>query len=148
MPTKLARRPSSERASSWAFMPCFWSLNHHPDPNWSSKRFEGWEAIFSKKGDWVEYDDVDFGQNDVLNGFALKAKFDIGKKFTIIVHVDSKTGPVVGKFSTINLKLPADVSATGTFKKNWGEKNPKGVHNIFVELAEGENVAVDWISFE
>ena len=116
------------------------------DPD-TTKRFEGWEAIFSKKGDWVEYDDVDFGQNDNLKSFAIKAKFSTGKKSTIIVHVDSPTGPVVGKFSTV--KLPIDLSISGTVTHTADPiKNPKGIHNVFVELAEGENVAVDWISFE
>ena len=116
------------------------------DPD-TTKRFEGWEAIFSKKGDWVEYDDVDFGQNDNISSFAIKAKFDTGKKTTIRVHVDSQTGPVVGEFSTV--KFPVGIVADGSLKTTGAKtKNPKGVHNVFVELVEGENVAVDWISFE
>ena len=102
----------------------------------SLNTFGGWKTRFTKAGNWVQYNSVDFGSR--------KAK-------TAIIRVKSDADAVVQISTKHNL-----VIAEGKWgkKSGWSDvkipvKNmPKGVNDLMITLKAGKEVEVDWIKFE
>lgn len=98
--------------------------------------FGGWKTRFTKAGNWVQYNSVDFGSR--------KAK-------TAIIRVKSDADAVVQISTKHNI-----VIAEGKWgkKPGWSDvkipvKNmPKGVNDLMITLKAGKEVEVDWVKFE
>ncbi|MCM1504523.1 MAG: glycosyl hydrolase family 8 [Muribaculum sp.] len=102
--------------------------------------FAGWKTQLKRKGSWVRYNSVDFGDKPVQR---VTARVKAPKGGCLAVGAD-KLGKD-GKISEIVL----------TPSKDWGEvsapiavTSPKGVHDLYLELADGANVEVDWLGFD
>ena len=111
------------------------SFLYENDPD-TTKRFEGWKTTFSKPGSWVKYNTVDFGKG---NGKQLILALTEGGSGTITVKVDGANGPVLAE-----VKVEASAKTASAQIENC----PKGIHHVYVELTEGENVNIDWITVE
>lgn len=102
--------------------------------------FEGWKTIFKKRGAWVRYNTVDFGDKPVAmltarvlapKGGVLAVSVDGLKKSDIVAEVKVKPGKT---WTEVNVPVnKADV---------------KGKHDLYVSLAGGSNVEVDWVGFD
>lgn len=102
----------------------------------SSKKFDGWKTIFTKAGDRVRYNSVDFGSKKIS---------------TLIVRVKSGSGAVlqVGNTAGVVLAEGKIPEKSGWHNVKMPVKNiPKGVTDLLVTLKAGNGVEVDWIRFE
>jgi hypothetical protein len=104
----------------------------------TGKTFNGWKIVLSEKNAWVKYNGVNFGTKRVKT-VKMQASSTAGG--TLAVHLDAVDGSVlaqlhIGKKAGWNL-VSAPVA-----------KIPAGVHNLVVVQNGGDNVDVDWITFE
>ncbi len=102
----------------------------------TTKRFEGWKTTFSKPGSWVQYNTVDFGEGQSKT--LTVAPFET-QNGSVKVYADGAKGTLLAE-----VKIDAKSNTASAKIKNC----PKGIHNVYVELANGENVSIDWIKFE
>ncbi len=102
----------------------------------NNDRFKGWAAEFSKKGAWVSYDRVDFGNRPVKE---------------ISLRVLSRKGCSM-KISDADGKVIANVSVSPS--KDWQtvttpvQYSPQGVANLTVTMTKGDKAEVDWLGFD
>lgn len=99
-------------------------------------RFKGWAAVFSKKGAWLTYDRVDFGQKPVKE-VKLRVLSDSGCEMVIsdmtgktIANVPVKAGK---EWKTVT--VPVSFSPTGTI-------------DLKITMTKGSNAELDWIGFD
>ena len=99
----------------------------------ASDLFKGWKTVFSRSGDKVRFNEVDFGaESSESVVFRMKAPKGGKLKMTI----GGKTGkfefPASADWAEVSLAMPFKVS---------------GVQDIVVELASKTGVEIDWITF-
>lgn len=100
--------------------------------------FAGWKTVLSEKGDWVQFNVVDFGSQKLKS---IKLKIKAETETQIQIRLDNLEGKVL-----------ADVKITK--QSDWEIINSKhklegrGVHNLFVTLTGNSPVEIDWIQFE
>lgn len=99
-------------------------------------KFDGWKTVFSRKGAWVDYNRVDFGEGALRRLYA-RVLSDTGG--TLCVYAGGK---VIAK-----LLVPASVPAWKTLAVPVTD-SPAGICDLRVSLSEGSGVQVDWIRFE
>jgi len=99
--------------------------------------FAGWKCILSAKGDWIQYNAVDFGTKKPKS-FRAKAMSKTGG--VIEVRLDRTDGPLVAE-----LKVPQSKSweIVETRVMNYDP----GVHNLWVILKD-KPIEIDWGQFE
>lgn len=102
-------------------------------------RFEGWKTLLPKRGARVEYDQVDFGSEAVVE-VVLRVKAAASARLSIVAQ---------------NNDVETVMAAVDVKKSNgWQEvrarvrKAPLGVADVRVELLKGSGVEVDWIGFD
>lgn len=104
----------------------------------TSNTFKGWKTVLTEENAWVQYNSVDFGDEE-LKQVQVRVKAADGGIFEI--RINSLDGPVIAE-----IEIPADGS--------WNiPKTPltafqPNVHNIFVILKGNDPVEIDWIQFE
>lgn len=102
-----------------------------------NNKFEGWTTVFTKKGSWVRYDRVDFGQKPVSE---------------IQVRVLCHKGGLLRISDVADGKTIADVKIAPS--SDWQtvcvpvKYSPSGVKNILVTFDKGSQAEVDWIGFD
>lgn len=104
----------------------------------AKNKFEGWKTILDKKGAWIQYNSVDFGEHPVV-----KAK----------ANVKSKTGGVLVLKTTesgnaIVSRIEVPKSEGWIVVEAPVIKAPAGVKNLIMTLEGDSNIEADWISFE
>ena len=98
--------------------------------------FKGWAAIFSKKGAWLRYDRVDFGNSRVKE---------------VSVRVLSRKGCSL-KISDSNGKVIANVAVKPC--KDWTtvtapvEYSPSGTTDLTITMTNGQRAEIDWLGFD
>jgi uncharacterized protein YjhX (UPF0386 family) len=97
--------------------------------------FKGWKTVFKKEGAWVHYNAVDFSTRKLKN-VQLRVLSGSGGTIQISNHSGSVLSRVVIPASDEWVLLECDIN-----------KYKKGTQNIKVELIDGQNVEIDWISF-
>ena len=104
----------------------------------TTKRFEGWKTIFNSPGSWIQYNSVDF-ENNNLKTVKVRANSKTGG--TIEICLDKTDGPAVAK-----IDIPKN--------EEWSIINSPllkyrtGTHNVIVRSKSNNNVEIDWVSFE
>ena len=98
--------------------------------------FEGWYVSLGRKGCWVRYDNVEFGETSpesILVSYSAPKEADI----TIWLGEEEHLGPFSLKstagFETMKLPLGKGVT---------------GLQNLKITLDSGEDLKIDWIRFE
>ena len=102
----------------------------------TTKRFEGWKTIFTKKGAAVNYNTVD------LTGSFDKVQVMVNSKAggELTIGID---GPKGQKLAKVTIPKKDGWQLVSAPVKNL----PSGIHNLYVELSKGTNVEVDWLIF-
>ena len=110
--------------------------------NTGGGQYVGWIA----NGDWLRFDDVDFGSS-AARQFSARAASGAGGGVSGLVEVrlDSRSNAPIGSFAIGNTggweswrTVPANVSGV------------TGVHDVFVTFTSGQSadfVNVDWVTF-
>lgn len=104
----------------------------------TANTFGGWKTIFTKGGDWVQYNSVDFGSAKIRTAI-IRAKADDD----VVLQLSTKQNGVIaeGRLSKKSgwheVKIPV---------KNMPQL--KGVNDLVVTLKTGKDVEVDWIRFK
>ena len=99
---------------------------------------DGWKTILDKKGAWIRYNSVDFG-NKNLKSVNVRALSESGG--TIEVRLNKLDGPLVA-----SVEIPKNI--------NWEvvnsdlEEIPSGKQNLVVVLKGSPKVEIDWVRFE
>lgn len=105
-----------------------------------ANRFDGWKVQLKRRGAWVRYNKVDFGEKPVTTAVA-KVRAPKGGRLALSVDGLNKDGHVC----YIDLKPGVEwveVSA------KVDDKAPVGIHDLCLELVAGSNVEVDWVGFD
>ncbi|MDE6561921.1 MAG: family 43 glycosylhydrolase [Muribaculaceae bacterium] len=98
--------------------------------------FKGWAAVFTKKGAWLRYDRVDFGNRPVKE---------------VSVRILSRKGCSL-KVSDANGKMIAKVAVKPC--KDWTtvtvpvEYSPSGNTDLTITMTNGQRAEIDWIGFD
>jgi hypothetical protein len=100
--------------------------------------FKGWKTIFDAANAWIQYNSVDFG-NDELKSVNVKAFSKTGGLLQI--RLNNAEGPVVAQ-----VEIP-EGDEWNTIKAPLSGLKP-GVQNLVVLLKDNKHVEVDWISLE
>ena len=98
----------------------------------------GWKILLAKKGAWVRYNSVDFGDGDFK---ILKVKAKSAAGGLIDIKLDGINGPLLAQ---------VEIEKTSGWKIIITKKLKvfSGVHNLFVTSEDNNNLELDWISFE
>lgn len=100
-----------------------------------SNPFAGWKTILSKPGAWIRYNAVQFG-NSPPN--VIQLKVEAAADAVVQIRLDGLTGEVVAE-------IPVDGADSWQVVRWSGGSAVAGVRNLFVVLAGGSPVAIDWI---
>ena len=98
--------------------------------------FQGWKTVFTKSGDQVTFNGLDFG-NKAPKNVIIKAKGNSDSNSTIQLTAGEKT---------VDLELAVS--------EQWNEikirikEKITGVQDLKVELIAGDGVEIDWITFK
>ena len=96
--------------------------------------FKGWKTVFSKKGDSVRFDDVDFSGIEATSSVVLRVRCSVPAQISIStgnrVNLDIAACP-----DWQTLELPFKTASAG-------------MQNLEVVLRRGSGLELDWISFK
>jgi len=104
----------------------------------TTNTFAGWETILPKKGDWVQYNAVDFGQ---ANQYSLKIRVKTNAATTLRIKLDGVKGKT---FAKVSVPACPEWTIIDVNKQEF----VGGTHNLFIELSENSPVHIDWVSFK
>lgn len=101
---------------------------------------KGWKTILAARDAWVQYNNVDFGQNQKkLSSVKIKTLSQTGG--VIDIRIDKIDGPLAAQ---VNIAKNTDwgIVSSGLLE------NPSGIHDLVVKLKGTKTVEIDWIKFE
>jgi len=101
-------------------------------------KFGGWKALLDTGNAWIQYNSVDFGSHE-FKSINVRTLSETGG--TLYIRLNKVDGPVIAK-----VEIPKN-SEWITIKASVLEYQP-GIHNLFVQLNDNNNIEIDWISFE
>jgi len=103
----------------------------------TNNRMKGWQTELSKKGAWIRYNAVDFG-NGHLKNMAVMASSPSGG--IIEIRLDKASGPPISI---------TRFGKSGSWKtsKSLLLKTPSGKHDLFVILKDAASLRIDWLQF-
>ncbi len=99
--------------------------------------FDGWKCVFGKKGAWVRYDRVDFGDKPA-GSMTVRARAPKGG----VLRVATSSG-----MNVADVRLPAS-RGWASVECEVAAPQLTGVCNLVVTLLSGKNVEVDWVGFD
>jgi hypothetical protein len=102
------------------------------------KRTDGWKIGLKEKGDWVQFNKVEFGKGD-LKAVNVQAVSSTGG--AVEIRLDKADAPVLAK---VEIGKGADWKAANAKLAS----APSGLHDLIVTLPEKSDVEIDWVSFE
>lgn len=100
--------------------------------------FEGWKTILKKRGAWVRYDRVDFGDRPVTCA-VVRARAPRGGRISL------STAGTADPICSVDLKpdgqwREVSVPVNGS--------SPSGIQDLVVKLVSGSGVEIDWVGFD
>ena len=117
--------------------------------NDTANTFRGWHVTLPAKGEWVQYDNIDFSSLEPAAYMVVCAKANANTTFA--VREKSPKGKVLARF---NMTV---ITQRGQFRRDQSgqwltltaplEYLPKGTGDIVV-TCEGEGVSIDWVQFK
>ena len=102
-------------------------------------RFEGWKTLLPKRGARVEYDQVDFGSEAVVE-VVLRVKAAAASRLSIVAQNDD--------VETVMISVDVKKSIGWQEVRARVRKAPLGIADVRVELLKGSGVEIDWIGFD
>ena len=102
-------------------------------------RFEGWKTLLPKRGARVEYDQVDFGSEAVVE-VVLRVKAAAASRLSIVAQNDD--------VETVMTSVDVKKSIGWQEVRARVRKAPLGVADVRVELLKGSGLEIDWIGFD
>ncbi|MDE6741170.1 MAG: family 43 glycosylhydrolase [Muribaculaceae bacterium] len=99
-------------------------------------RFKGWAAVFSKKGAWLTYDCVDFGQKPVN-----EAKIRILSHSGCEILISDKAGKTIANIPVKAGKEWKIVTVPVIY-------SPIGTIDLMLTMTKGSKAEIDWIGFD
>lgn len=100
-------------------------------------RFKGWKTVLSKKGAWLKYNAVDFGESELTD---------------VYVKASSKTGGTIEIRHSEKGSLVAEMEVPKGDEwktvKTTTQALKSGAKDLFITLKEGSIITIDWIRFE
>jgi len=103
-----------------------------------TNKFEGWKISLNGTNTWVQFNDVDFGRND-LKKVNVRSVSSTGG--SIAIRLDKVDGPLLAQ---VEIGKGSEWKVINSKFVNV----PAGIHNLLVTQNEENNVDLDWISFE
>ena len=104
----------------------------------TTNTFAGWGTIFSQKGDWVQYNAVEFGQK---KPYLLQMRVKADAATTLCIKLDGVKGD---NFAKVSVPASSDWKIVDVN----GQKSVGGTHNLFIKQEESSTVHIDWVSFK
>lgn len=101
--------------------------------------FDGWKTNLMKRGAWVRYDKVDFGDRPV-SCVVVRARAPKGARISI--GTPGASAPIC------NVNLRPDTAWREISAKIDTASSPEGIQDLVVTLAGGRDVEIDWIGFD
>ena len=99
---------------------------------------EGWKVALADRGAFVQYDRVQFG-DATLASVRVRALSSTGG--AVEIRLDKSDGLVLGRLEISEGAEWKEIAANLAAR-------PSGIHNLVVAMTEGNNVEIDWVSFE
>lgn len=99
--------------------------------------FDGWKSVFSRKGAWVRYNTVDFGDTPV-RAVTVRAKSPSGATLRIATADGKEIADVTIPPSTDWTSVTGDIPACGV----------AGIRDLVVTMTGGKRAEVDWLGFD
>lgn len=103
------------------------------DPN---DTFKGWAAVFTKKGSWLRYDRVDFGNNPVK-----EISVRILSRKECSLKISDANGKVIANIAVKPCKDWTTVTAPV-------EYSPSGTTDLTITMTNGQRAEIDWLGFD
>jgi len=103
----------------------------------TSSVFNGWKTVLNKKGDWIQYNSVEFREK--LKTVQVNSKSEKGG--TLEIHLDKADGTLLAE-----VKIPKSEDWKMVDAKI-SKLNPEN-HNLVVVLKTDNPIEVDWIRFK
>jgi hypothetical protein len=104
----------------------------------ASNTFAGWKIALNGKNTWVQFDRVDFGQDELK---AVNARCLSATGGTVEIHLDKVDGPLLAR-------ITAGADLSWQMVHALVANAPKGLHDIVVTHDEDNDVALDWIRLD
>ncbi len=98
--------------------------------------FKGWAAEFSKKGAWLRYDRVNFGDRPVK-----EVSLRIKSHKACSIKISDAMGNAIADLTLPQTKEWKNITAPVVY-------SPKGIADIIVTFTKGDKAEVDWIGFD
>ena len=104
----------------------------------SQNSFKGWKTTFNKSGEWIQYNNVDFGQKK-LKSVTVKAFSEKGGVLQIALK---------GKKQTIIAEVAVPKGSNWTEIKSPVLTMESSIQNLIVLSKDDNQIETDWIKFE
>ncbi|MDE6267532.1 MAG: family 43 glycosylhydrolase [Muribaculaceae bacterium] len=98
--------------------------------------FVGWKMDFSRKGAWVRYNAVDFGDKPVAEASAM-----VKSKRGCTLRISTPAGVTIATINVAPTKEWTKVSAPV-------EDSVTGMNDIVITMVKGSDAEVDWVGFD
>jgi len=99
--------------------------------------FKGWQAVFTKKNAWLQYNTIDFGTKPLQN-----AKIKVRSRSGAVVELRSgePNGPLIAAFSIPKAQEFKEINSSVNMQL--------GIKNLFVVMKTEGEAEIDWILFK
>ena len=104
----------------------------------SLNSFAGWKTILDRVNAWIQYNSIDFGNNEYKSVDIMSQSAAGG---SIELRLNNINGPVIAQ-----AEIPEEIG--------WHVVNcpvlkfQPGIHNLILRLKDNKMVEVDWINFK
>ncbi|MCM1491341.1 MAG: glycosyl hydrolase family 8 [Muribaculum sp.] len=102
--------------------------------------FEGWYARFDKKGAWLTYNKVNFGDKPVKE-ISARVKAPKGGKMSVFAEDNGK------KTKIASVKIPTSAGWT-TVSDPVEADAPSGIRNLYIQSDSSTPICIDWVGFD
>lgn len=99
-------------------------------------KFQGWKAVFSRRGSMLRFNSVDFGK-DPMSEVVARVKSEKGCRF----QISDATGNVISDLDVTPCDAWSDIASPLV-------KKPEGVTDLIIKLISGNEGEIDFLTFK